>query len=364
MRTSDGPSPPNESRQADTGAPDSMIVPPQPESLKAALDTASCRYGTMAFFRNDPVIGRSLREYGEWAQIEIDLLLNLIDAGSVVLDIGAYIGTHTLAFAAKAGRQGRVHGFEPIPDHFSVLQRNVKANGADTVTLHNAGLSCAAGEMSAQLQDPAGQTNFGATSLDRSPRRDGQQRIRTTTLDALELARCDFIKMDAEGMEADILRGGKAMLTALRPIVYAECNSLDNAWPCVLAMRELGYATSFFLFDAFNADNYRRSPHNFFGAAREAGLLFMPAGNAKTPAPGMRVQSAIVTIDSLDDLALCLLRKPQYKWEVLAHTTAAKTLGAGFFANEIELAKLQAKAQQQIARLNDQLEAARNGDEN
>ena len=96
----------------------------------------------MAFFRNDPVIGRALREYGEWAQIEIDLLLTLIDAGSVVLDLGAYIGTHTLAFATKTfPYQGRVHGFEPIPDHFSVLQRNVQANGADTITLHNAGLS-------------------------------------------------------------------------------------------------------------------------------------------------------------------------------------------------------------------------------
>ena len=128
-------------------------------------------------------------------------------------------------------------------------------------------------------------------------------------------------------------------------------------------MRELGYETLFLFFNAFNPDNYRRSTNNFFGSAREAGLLFMPAGSMK-PAEGARAHSAIVPVESLDDLALCILRKPQYKWEVLAHTAAANTLGTGFFANEIELAILQAKSQQQIARLNAQLEAGRKGDEN
>jgi hypothetical protein len=188
---------------------------------------------------------------------------------------------------------------------------------------------------------------------------EGQYAIPVTTLDALQLPRCDLIKIDAEGMEADVLRGGKEMLTRFRPIVYAECNSMDKAWPCVLFMRENDYETYFFLFDAYSATNFRSNPNNFFGWAREAGLLFMPMAHKKRSSVRAPTGSAIFPVNSLDCLALGLLKKPQYKGEVLAHTVAAKVLGTNFFANEIELANLKYVAQRNIAELAAQLEAER-----
>jgi hypothetical protein len=188
---------------------------------------------------------------------------------------------------------------------------------------------------------------------------EGQYPIPVTTLDALQLPRCDRIKIDAEGMEADVLRGGKEMLAKFRPIVYAECNSMDKAWPCVLFMREHDYETYFFLFDAYSAMNFRSNPNDFFGWAREAGLLFVPMAHEKKTSVRAPTGTIIFPVSSLDCLALGLLRKPQYKGEVLALTAAAKVLGTNFFANEIELANLKYVAQKNIAELVAQLESER-----
>lgn len=188
---------------------------------------------------------------------------------------------------------------------------------------------------------------------------EGQYAIPVTTLDSHSFHAAISSKIDVEGMEADVLRGGKELLARFRPIVYAECNSMDKAWPCVLFMRENDYETYFFLFDAYSATNFRSNPNNFFGQAREAGLLFVPMAYEKKTSVRAPAGSVIFPVSSLDCLALGLLRKPEYKGEVLAHTAAAKVLGTNFFANEIELANLKHVAQRNIAELVTQLEAER-----
>jgi hypothetical protein len=65
------------------------------------IETRPCRYGLISFFKNDTVISRSLRDYGEWAQAEIEFLLALIGSRDTVLDIGAFIGTHTLRLLSE-----------------------------------------------------------------------------------------------------------------------------------------------------------------------------------------------------------------------------------------------------------------------
>ena len=164
--------------------------------MEPVVEQTQCRYGKMYFFAGDPIIGASLKEYGEWAQAEIDLLLDLIEPGSVVIDVGAFIGTHTLAFASQVGAHGQVYSFEPQPDHFQLLQRNVAENGLTNVKLFSLGLSDGNEDMGAEVYDPLHSTNFGAASLapwDKSERR---HRVTARKLDDLSLGRCDFIKLD------------------------------------------------------------------------------------------------------------------------------------------------------------------------
>src|SRR5882724_1100567 len=87
------------------------------------LVEVECRYGKMLVFRNDNVIGRSLSMYGEWAEHELRCLRKYIDPGSTVVDVGAHIGTHTLAFSRWVGG-GKVIAVEAQPVVSSVLTVN------------------------------------------------------------------------------------------------------------------------------------------------------------------------------------------------------------------------------------------------
>ena len=57
------------------------------------------RYGNMIIFSDDPTIGRSLELYGEYCYPEIELILNFVNPNSLVLDVGANIGSHSIAIA-------------------------------------------------------------------------------------------------------------------------------------------------------------------------------------------------------------------------------------------------------------------------
>ena len=72
-----------------------------------------CRYGRMLYNVNDVYIGRSLDQYGEYCEGEVELFRQVIREGDVVFDAGANIGAHTVFFARATGPRGIVFAFEP-----------------------------------------------------------------------------------------------------------------------------------------------------------------------------------------------------------------------------------------------------------
>jgi FkbM family methyltransferase len=296
----------------------------------------------MSFFKNDTIISRSLQEYGEWAEAEVEFLGSLISPDDTVLDIGAFIGTHTLAFAQKVGGSGRVYAFEPQHTVFAVLKRNVEENGLSNVTLLEAAVSDTVGQMEIREIDVGEAHNFGCASVLDAGAGEGKQAARrtiaVTTVDELAVGRCDLIKIDVENMEIRVLRGARRTLRAAHPIVFAECNSLEYGWPIVEFSREQHYETYLLSTLAYRADNFRRRQSNFFGDGREVGLVLVPAERRALieryldPAH----YPSLIPIVSIDDLALALLKKPQYKYEVMSNTRAALSIGVDFWANEPE----------------------------
>ena len=105
-------------------------------------ETVDARYGRITTFANDVgAVSRSLRIYGEWAENEISFLRRLIPSGGTAVDVGAYVGTHTLAFSRFVGSAGSVVSFEPQPDTFKLLEANVANNHVSNVRLENAAVS-------------------------------------------------------------------------------------------------------------------------------------------------------------------------------------------------------------------------------
>jgi precorrin-6B methylase 2 len=58
----------------------------------------------------------------------------LVQPGDRVVDVGAHVGYFTLLAARLCGPNGRVFAFEPHPDNFRLLERNIRENGAENVT--------------------------------------------------------------------------------------------------------------------------------------------------------------------------------------------------------------------------------------
>ena len=174
-------------------------------------------------FCNDHV-GDKIALHGLYEPENLELLLDLLGKikAAVVLDIGANIGNHTLAFATRAAS---VHAFEPIPTIYQLLHDNVAANGLAHVHTHPVALSDTAGTATIYMVK---QGNFGASSFDQ--RADGVEPVEVNKQTGDEfvrqhgLGRIDFIKIDVEAHEVFVLRGLMNTLQRDRPVITMEWN--------------------------------------------------------------------------------------------------------------------------------------------
>ena len=133
-------------------------------------------------------------------------------SGKRILDIGAYIGNHTVYFSKICGA-AEVESFEPARFSFRALERNVRLNEVNA-KLHNVGLGEKAGE--ARLNWVA--SNAGGSSLE--PFAGGGVTI--AALDDLEVAPFQAMKIDVEGMAPEVLRGARRTIEANRPSIVVE----------------------------------------------------------------------------------------------------------------------------------------------
>lgn len=275
------------------------------------ITSAEARYGSIFYFVDDDPIGKALEYYGEWAQAEIDLLLTFIGVGSTVVDIGANVGTHTLAFARHVGPRGSVHAFEPQRPVFVLLERNIAENGLLNVYAHCAGIGRTVGEMLVPPLDYTSHVNVGAVALASAVDGNEGQPVSIVTIDTLNLPACDLVKIDAEGMEDAVLEGMADTIRRWRPVIYGECTTVDAGAAFLRAIDRTGYRIFLTRTAAFNPDNYRQKADNFFGVARESSLLCVPETlRAYSPTSSPLVD--VMPVSDLQSLAEALLSTPRY----------------------------------------------------
>ncbi len=138
-----------------------------------------------------------------------------VQPGDVVIDGGACFGETALHFAHEAGAAGRVVAFEFLPSNLQVLRANLALNPAlaPRVQVVEAGLHHASGtSWGIEYDGPAARLG---------PPRPGGPVVPARALDdvveALGLPRVDFIKLDVEGAEPEVLRGAERTLRRFRP---------------------------------------------------------------------------------------------------------------------------------------------------
>lgn len=233
-----------------------------------------CRHGYFAYYVNDLFVSRSLDLYGEWSEYELTALGNIIKAGDVVIDVGAFIGTHSVFFGQKVYPKGYVLAIEPQRTIFNLLAGNVALNNLLNVRCLNVAIADDNRTCTMPILDPTVKQNFGGVSIDKF---DQGEMIDTTTIDDLPLSRCNLIKIDVEGFEAKVLAGAAKTIAKFKPALYVECNHPNITKNTLAILEKFGYKCYWHIFVYFNENNFFKNTRNVFAKYQpEANLLCFP----------------------------------------------------------------------------------------
>ena len=147
-----------------------------------------------------------------------------------IYDVGAFQGVYTLLFASKVGAKGEIIALEPNPLARARLTRNLASNGLnENVQVIPAICGDQSGRMTLRYvpTDDFFRSGFssvvgGIAELERTQPLEAECEV--TTLDVLtrDHGFPDLLKIDVEGFERKVLRGGEKMLAENRPIIFCE----------------------------------------------------------------------------------------------------------------------------------------------
>lgn len=151
-------------------------------------------------------------------------LYQLVKPGMIVFDIGANFGETLLNIASITGRAGKVYGFEPMPYIYNKCLKNINLNKFENIILENKALGDKAELL--QLNEPDN-SNSGGTYVTKIV---GNNRrgltIESITLDQYVQQKgiqlIDLLKVDVEGFETNVIKGGISSIEKFKPILFLE----------------------------------------------------------------------------------------------------------------------------------------------
>ena len=176
---------------------------------------------------------RVLPEYGflSWNPDEYRAFREAVRPGMTALDVGANVGAYSLLLGQWVGSSGAVFAFEPAPDAHVGLQRHIHLNALDAIVTP---VRAAAGARSSTARFVIGATagdsrlatttDAGAQTVD----------VPVTAIDefcAREHLTPDFIKIDVEGAELDVLRGARDTIRRTRGRLSLFVEMHPSIWP-------------------------------------------------------------------------------------------------------------------------------------
>jgi FkbM family methyltransferase len=173
-------------------------------------------------------VSKEILETGVWEAQSWEIIGRTLGAGATFVDIGAHIGYYSLKAAPLVGPTGRVIAVEPNPETIPKLYGNIRASGAQNITVEP--VACSNTEATLELF-AAPRANTGETSLSRAnASHDGQfvtsYKVRAQPLDDIlkdvGVSRVDAMKIDVEGAEYLVLKGASKTLDRDHPVILVE----------------------------------------------------------------------------------------------------------------------------------------------
>jgi FkbM family methyltransferase len=173
---------------------------------------------------------------GSLERRKLSRFVRRLKAGMTVWDIGANVGLYTLPGARAIGREGRLYAFEPLARNCEYLRYHTRLNQLSNVVIVEAAvydgvecLSMAEGDSPSEFHvDVEGDVMVPAVSLD-------AWRVLTGSPPP------DVVKIDVEGAEAAVLRGGARTFSAHKPIILLALHGEGQGRQCEALLRSWGY---------------------------------------------------------------------------------------------------------------------------
>jgi FkbM family methyltransferase len=200
--------------------------------------------------QNDPGISTELSIFKSHEPLNTKIISSLIKKGMTCVDIGGNIGYYVLLERKLIGSQGTLIAIEPEPQNFSCLNKNIKLHDFQNIST----LNFACGEIDQVADFFVNKKSNGCQVIRKdvpppNPKKGTISQVEVKKLDSVieqsNLNSVDFIRMDAEGYELNILNGLKDTLKKFKPIISLE-----------LHVRQLGLEGTRNFFSLMSSLNY------------------------------------------------------------------------------------------------------------
>ena len=169
---------------------------------------------------------------------EIDkqrILQNLPLSGTTVIDIGANVGFFTVLLSRLVGEAGSVIAVEPLPINLDFINRHINLNKMENITV-----------LPVALSDKKGVMKFASSAHNSSAHlsEDGDLEVPVVTLDSLDdfTSPVSLVKIDVEGAEGDLLRGGEIFFKSHRPTILLATHGEVQVKDCRDILTRYGYS--------------------------------------------------------------------------------------------------------------------------
>jgi FkbM family methyltransferase len=174
--------------------------------------------------------------FGTLERSKLSIFVSSLRPGMVVWDIGANVGLYTLCSSRRVGRGGRVYAFEPMPENLVHLRAHLELNGIENVEIEEKAVidretvvRMKQGDSPSEWHlDPGGEHEVSSIALD-------------SWLERKSARSPHVLKIDVEGSEAAVLRGGVETLRRHRPVIYLSLHSESERLACGRILLEIGY---------------------------------------------------------------------------------------------------------------------------
>jgi FkbM family methyltransferase len=150
--------------------------------------------------------------------------------GDTVIDIGAHIGRYTITSSKQVGKTGKVVAIEADPDNFQLLKRNIALNKLTNVMPLNYAVFSERTRM--KLYEQSASAKYNSLMLARAARTKNYVEVEADTLDSIlklnEVNQVNWIKIDVEGAEFEVLKGSAKTLSSENMSLLIEIHNIED----------------------------------------------------------------------------------------------------------------------------------------